>query len=91
VRIGGSMCLGVVSASAAGWEPAFCDNSNQDESCGCFYRPAARTSSRKDSVSCKPIFGVGICAERPGTHASASAYCTRLRFVRHQAYAGRVR
>ena len=87
----GSMCLGVVSASDAGWEPAFCDNSSQDESCGFFYRPAARTSSRKDMVSRKPIFGLGICAGKRGTRTSDSAYCTRLRFMRHQIYAGRVR
>jgi hypothetical protein len=48
-------CLSLhVSASDAGWEPAFCDKSGQDESCGCFYRPAARSSSREDSMSWKP-------------------------------------
>jgi len=91
VRIGGSLCLGVVSASDAGWKPALCDNSSQDESYGRFYRPAARTSSRKDRVSRKPIFGLGIRAGKRGARASYSAYCTRLRFMRHQAYARRVR
>ena len=43
----GSMCFGVVSASDAGWEPAFCDNSNQDESCGAFTDPQPRRQAEK--------------------------------------------